>query len=388
MRVIRDLGPCSRAELVNQTGLARATIEDRLTRLVDAGYVVAAQSASGTGRPAQKFRFNDDSGVFIVADVGSTHTRVGVTSLNCELLGTREVPLPLDAGARTLFASVAESAMELLGDLGLAASAVRGFGGGTPGAIDTAGTHFMPRDGWGEEDLIRLLRDELSLRGLGGFPLELDRDANIMTLGEMRTSFPHIRDMLVVKVGMAVSCGIAANGVLLRGAHGFAGDIAHRPLAADDVPPTETRCRCGLENCAEPMMSGAGIAAELRGYGHEFTTSRQIRTLAGTGDALAQAVLGRAARRLGIVISGAVRTLNPELIVIGGNLADQNSSLIEMVRAAILENSHPLVTAGLSIVGSSITVDAGMLGAAHLIRDALLEPRAVDLRLNRGEGWL
>jgi predicted NBD/HSP70 family sugar kinase len=115
-------------------------------------------------------------------------------------------------------------------------------------------------------------------------------------------------------------------------------------------------------------------------------TSRDLVELARSGHPRTVALMEQAGHRLGAVVADAVSTLNPSLVVVGGNLAEDNEPLLTAVREVVLARSHPYVTRHLQIVRSRIAAEAGLIGAAHLVRDRVLVPEAVDAAVDAATG--
>jgi predicted NBD/HSP70 family sugar kinase len=381
LQLILEGGDWTRARLVEESGLARSTVADRLTALLDSGLVIAAPGTSTGGRPAEVFRFNEQGGHLLVADVGSSHTRVGITDLGGRLLAVRDADLDVAAGPDAVLGYLVATFAELLVDTGVEASKVRGAGLGLPSPVELSGRLVRPPMGstptgsgsaWDSTLVAEAVTAGLARTGLPQFLVVVDKDANILTLGEHRTTWAQYDDVIVLKVGMSIGCGLVVGGRIARGARGVAGDIGHIP---DGTGPL---CRCGQRGCAEATASGTAIAAALAADGVSVRTSRDVVRLVHEGHPRAIALLDQAGHRLGALVADAVSTLNPSLVVVGGNLAEDNEPLLTAIREVVLARAHPYVTRHLQIVRSRIAADAGLIGAAHLVRDRVLAAEAVD----------
>jgi predicted NBD/HSP70 family sugar kinase len=389
LRLILEDGEWTRARLVTESRLARSTVADRLAALMAAGFVTVASGASTGGRPAEVFRFNEAGGHLLVADIGSSHTRVGLTDLGGTVLAARDADLDVSDGPDTVLGYVMTAFADLLSGAGLAAGSVRGAGIGVPSPVELGGRLVRPPDGarapatgsaWDRTVVADTLAAGLAAIGAPRVPVAVDKDANILTIGEHRSTWAQYDDLIVLKVGMSIGCGLVVGGRIARGARGVAGDIGHIP---DGVGPL---CRCGQRGCAEATASGAAIAAALARDGVHVHTSRDIVVLARSGHPRAVALMEQAGHRLGAVVADAVSTLNPSLVVVGGNLAEDNEPLLTAVREVVLARAHPYVTRHLQIVRSRIATEAGLIGAAHLVRDRVLAPEAVDAAVDAAVG--
>jgi predicted NBD/HSP70 family sugar kinase len=387
--LILEGGEWTRARLVAESGLARSTVADRLAALLDTGLVAVAPGTSTGGRPAEVFRFNEQGGHLLVADIGSSHTRVGITDLGGNPLGVRDADLDVAEGPAAVLGHVLAAFADLMASAAVPASSVRGVGLGVPSPVELGGRLVRPPGGgpegpggsaWDRTVVAEAVASGLAGIGGPGVPVVVDKDANILTLGEHRTTWSQYDDVIVLKVGMSLGCGLVVGGRIARGARGVAGDIGHIP---DGLGPL---CRCGQRGCAEATASGAAIAATLARDGLHVRTSRDIVELARSGHPRAVALMEQAGHRLGAVVADAVSTLNPSLVVVGGNLAEDNEPLLTAVREVVLARAHPYVTRHLQIVRSRIAAEAGLIGAAHLVRDRVLAPDAVDAAVDAAVG--
>lgn len=381
LRLMLEGGDWTRARLVAESGLARSTVADRLAVLLATGLVTVAPGASTGGRPAELFRFNEQGGHLLVADIGGSHTRVGLTDLGATLLAVRDADLDVAAGPAQVLGFVCTSFAELLAETGVRAGSVRGVGLGVPSPVEFGGRLVRPPGGsgwgatgspWDRTVVAEAVAARLGGTGVADVPVAVDKDANILTLGEHRTTWSQYDDVIVLKVGMSIGCGLVVGGRIARGSSGVAGDIGHIP---DGLGPL---CRCGQRGCAEATASGAAIAAALATDGVPVRTSRDVVELARAGHPRAVELLEQAGHRLGTLVADAVSTLNPSLVVVGGNLAENNEPLLTAIREVVLARAHPYVTRHLQIVRSRIAADAGLIGAAHLVRDRVLAAEAVD----------
>ena len=374
LAILRRSGACTRSDLVNRSGLARATVSQRLDALVSRGYVVRVDGASTGGRPPEIFRFNSSGGVVLAADIGGSHTRVGVTDLAGELLAENETDLDVTRGPEEVLGWVHAEFARLLNTAGRSADKVRGIGIGVPGPAEfETGTLVSPpiMTGWDG-----FVVPEFFAADYGG-PVVVDKDANVMALGEHRNVWSGHAHMLMLKVGMGIGCGIIANGELVRGAQGSAGDIGHIPRGGDRP------CRCGHRGCTEATAGGWAIARDLCEAGYEVQSSEQIVTLTRSGNTEAVALVRQAGRVLGEVVADLVGVLNPSVVVVGGNLSACREPLLAGIREVVYSRSQPLATRDLQLTYSRLLHQAGLIGASLLVRDAIFAPEAVNEALGR-----
>lgn len=379
LELIRTTDGVTRADLVEQTGLARSTVGHRIDLLASHNLIEEVGEAPSTGgRPPMVIRFNGDAGVVLVADLGATHARFAVMSLDARVLAETGMDLLIADGPDSVLDTTLEVFSKLLVEADRPDDDVRGVGIGVPGPIDFAlgrpsDPPIMP--GWHDYPIGDRFRDRF------GVPVLVDNDVNIMALGEFWMSDPRPSDMVFIKVGTGIGSGIIIDGHLHRGAKGAAGDVGHIRIGPSDVA-----CRCGNTGCLEAMAGGGALAARLAAEGHSTKNSRDVVTLAATGNAHAVAALRDAGRTIGGMLAGVVNLLNPAVIVVGGDVAQSGQSLLAGIRESVYQRSTTLNTSDLLIRTSDLGDRAGVIGAAVLVIERILDPAVIDEQIQAAVG--
>lgn len=369
LQILRTGGAWTRGELAERTGAARRTVTSRLEELLALGYVVSAEGESTGGRPPETFAFNAAGGVVLVADIGGGHTRVGVTDLAGTILAESERDLQVTEGPEVVLGWVADELDALLARLGESRERVRCIGIGVPGPVEAeTGRLVSPpiMTGWDGYVVPEMFTERF------GAPVAVDKDANIMALGEYRTLWSHHPTMVMIKVGMGIGSGIIVGGQLIRGAQGIAGDVGHIPRG--DAHP----CRCGNFGCAEAAAGGWAIARDLAAVGQHVSTSAEIVALTRAGQPDAVRLVRAAGRVIGEVVADLVSIVNPSVVVIGGNLSECREPLVAGVREVVYARSQPLATRDLRITYSQLVYQAGLIGASIMARDKVFGVEAVN----------
>jgi predicted NBD/HSP70 family sugar kinase len=206
-------------------------------------------------------------------------------------------------------------------------------------------------------------------------PVTVDNDVNVMALGEhIAGGHGHTGDMVFVKVSTGIGAGLVSGGNLLRGTLGAAGEIGHIPVRDGGGIP----CRCGNTDCLEAVAGGRRLLERAAEAGREVAGLKELVALAAEGDPVAVTLVREAGRRLGGTLAGAVNLLNPELIVLGGDLAEAYDHLVAGVREVVFQQCTALATRQLRIVSSALWDDAGVRGCAAMVGEQILSPEAVN----------
>ncbi|SEG10462.1 Sugar kinase of the NBD/HSP70 family, may contain an N-terminal HTH domain [Thermomonospora echinospora] len=360
LRLIREEGVSTRAELGRLTGLSRPAVTLRVTELVAHGLVTERPGElSSGGRPPARLEFNAAGGAVLVANLGHRRGQAAVCDLAGGILVQSAPDLPTGREPAELAARLLDHWDELLDKAGLTRAAVRGVGLGRPGNAGAPGGPGV--DG---ADLRPVVAERFPV------PAYLDNDVNVAALGEYQARYRgRIDDLLFVKLSTGIGAGLIAGGRIQRGALGAAGEIGHIPVRDGGGTP----CRCGNLDCVEAVAGGAALLARS---GAADLTELAVR--ARGGDPEVVALVREAGRRIGEVIAAAVNLLNPAVVVLGGDLTGAYEPLIAGVREVVYQRATALATGRLRIEPSMLGDTAGLAGCAAMVLDRILSPAAVD----------
>jgi glucokinase-like ROK family protein len=374
LRLLRDDGPRSRAELGDAVELSRSRLAVELDRLVALGLVeTAGLAASRGGRRSSIVRIARNTR-FLGIDIGATSIDVAVTDGELRVLSHEAEPMDVRQGPEVVIGR----ALEMVGKLRAAdtAGGLAGAGAGVPGPVSFAeGVPVSPpiMPGWNHFPVRDAFASAL------GCPVLVDNDVNIMALGEKHAGIARsVDDFLFVKIGTGIGCGIVVGGEVYRGVSGSAGDIGH--IRVDDAGPM---CLCGNTGCLEAFFGGSALARDALAAARSdrspelaalldrngMLTAADVAAAAAAGDPVSVRMIREGGRRVGQVLAGLVSFVNPGLIVIGGGVAGIGHSLLAEIRGVVYRRSLPLATGNMPIVLSELGDEAGVVGAARLISD-------------------
>jgi predicted NBD/HSP70 family sugar kinase len=399
LALIRSGRAMTRTQIMQTTGLSRSTVALRLDALLAAGYISPAALENSTGgRPPGSFQIDPAAGVMLLAAIGAGSMQLAVTDMHGIVLARDQGAIDVAQGPEVVLGNVAARFDALLvqaarGSDGRPARTarnqgtqrnqhiqrtlranVKGIGIGVPGPVEFAqGRVVRPpiMTGWDGYRVADFFEKDYAC------PVVVDKDVNLMALGEHRAGWPDAAHMLFVKVSTGIGAGVIMDHVLQRGAHGGAGDLGHL-YVGHLVAGEPLLCRCGNHGCLEAYAAGWAICRRLTQAGYRADTVRDAVDLAQQGAREAVEQMQDAGRLLGETIAMAVSLLNPSLVVLGGELGTRQSDMLAAVRETVYRRSLPLATRHVQIVSSRLGADAGLLGAAHLVGDALFAPQVVD----------
>jgi predicted NBD/HSP70 family sugar kinase len=367
----------SRAELVALTGAARNTVSARVDQLIASGLLEEGGRGWSTGgRPPTLLRFNSAAGCVLAVDLGVTSVDVAVTDLSAQVLGTVGHPIDIAEGPGPVLAEVDRLAQEVLAGAGMTPADVCAIGIGVPGPVEFSTgrpSHPPIMPGWHDHPIPGAF-------GRYECPVFVDNDVNVMALGEMGVA-GSLQDVLVVKVGTGIGCGIIVDGEVYRGAQGSAGDIGHIHVPSADG--REVVCRCGQLNCLEAIAGGGALLRDARAAGLPVTTTREVVERAALGDGQALELVRGAGRTIGTVLAALVNFFNPHRIVMTGGVARAGVPLLAGIREAVYARSMPLAARALEITVSDAPDLSGRVGAALMAIEGFLDEDSVSEALTR-----
>jgi predicted NBD/HSP70 family sugar kinase len=368
--MIRHGKAASRAGLVQLTGLSPSTVTARIEQLLQAGYLSQGSNDRG-GRNPRALTLDPSLGYVAVADIGARHIRLGLVDVTGAILASRlheQSTTDFDKFIQWLETAFRDFLADFQDPIG--PRPLLGIGLSIPAPVDAqTGRVVYPArvPTWHDADLIGPLSDAFSV------PVATDNDATLMALAEHRIHHPGVENMLFVKIGSGVGCGIIARGEVYRGSNGGAGDIGHVSV---DVSFAHD-CLCGRDHCLEASVGGSALVRILRQRGVGVTGPADVERLARENQADALELSRTAGRAIGEALALIANFFNPELIVVGGALS-QIEPLYNSMRSSLYERMLALTTHKLVIELSKNGVDASLYGPAFLILDQLLSPDRVS----------
>jgi predicted NBD/HSP70 family sugar kinase len=389
LETIRSDGPISRASLARATGLSKPTVNQVAELLLEQGFVEeTAEDGAGTGprRPgprARLLRFRADLGHVLGIDVGADHALALVADLSGRIVATGRRDIGERPARNRVLAQLEGAARDALAAAGLTADAIRSAGVGTPGIVDPASGRISlaPQiDGWDGLDLGG------HLQGTLGCPVVADNETRLSLLAECwRGAARGVADAAYVQVGIGIGGAILIGGTLHRGKSGAAGEIAYMLDVVDGDEPVAAAGTDGSASVAGagPFERAAGgrayarfgssaargpggeLLRELAGGDPDAVSARTVFAAADRGDPAAAAIVARLTERLGRGVANVATVLDPDLLVLGGGIANAGAALLDPIERAV----RAAVPSPPRVVLSELGDDGAALGAVRRALD-------------------
>ena len=315
--------------------------------------------------------------VVLGVDIGGTNTKFGYVDKSGSLLAEGEMLTEAHRPAEEFFERLHTQAENLFNSKKDQLKLI-GIGLGAPNGNYYKGTIEQPPNlSWKYVDVVAMLRRWYSI------PVALTNDANAAALGEMLFGAAKgMKDFIVITLGTGLGSGIVANGELIYGHDGFAGEIGHTI-----VDPNGRQCGCGRRGCLETYASASGIRrtveellkmpappSELREISLDQITSKRVFEAAQRGDKLALEAFELTGRYLGMKLADSVAHTSPEAIILFGGLAAAGDFIFSPTKKYMEEFLLNIFKNKVRLLPSSLPKgNAAILGAAALMWKQLLK---------------
>lgn len=376
LRLIRQKGPVSRADIVKYTNLTAPTVTNIANRLIESRMIIEYMvGESSGGRPPILLKMNPDIINVIIIHISSNKLVGYITD------GDIRVINQVEYGIKDLRRDdILELMLSVIGSLkNEAAADLPGIGIVVHGPVKAKEgiSVFAPNIGWRNIPMKSIVEDKFHM------PVYVENDVRAMALGEYYYgTAKDISNMVFIKVGYGIGSGIVLGGKLYRGLSDSAGEIGHNTI---DV--SGPQCSCGNYGCLEAMASENALVktmvksikegrdssvVSMASGNLEGVTPDMIYAAAHQGDVLAGRILRQVARYLGIAIANVINTFNPELVVIGGGIV-RAKPLIEDIITDTAKCRALEICYGVSDIRfSNMGDEATLKGAADMVLDEVL----------------
>jgi predicted NBD/HSP70 family sugar kinase len=376
VRELHEGGPLSRSDLVVRTGLTRSAIRGLIGELVAGDLLTEGPAAlDGTpGRPSPVVRAQPHGAVVLALEIAVDSLAAATVGLGGHVFDLVRIDLPRGrSSVDDIATALAGLAGSLRADLP-AEDSVVGIGVAVVGVVRRSDgmVSLAPNLGWRDEPLGERLAAVLDV----DVPITLANEADLAALAEHRRGAARgVDDVVMVWGSVGVGGGLVVDGVPLTGSAGYSGEIGHIPVNPDGMP-----CRCGSTGCLETEVGSTALlrrAGRAPEGGHEAVA--EVQAAAEAGEPRALAAFAETGRWLGIGLAGVINILNPELVLLGGELTTSYPFVRPSLEAELDRRVMRAARGIVRVVPASLGVDAPLRGAAELAFEPLLSDPAAWL---------
>ncbi|WP_432408315.1 ROK family transcriptional regulator [Wukongibacter sp. M2B1] len=373
LKIIRERGPISRADISKMIGLNPATVSSNVSGLLKRKLIkeVGSGESSG-GRKPILLELNSSEIYVIGVDMGIKKVSAGLIDIDGSIIQKVTLQYPEKAKQENVLETIKESIYEVVKKEDDDFNKIIGIGMGIHGIVDIEKglLSYAPAFDCHDVDIVSIFKNEFKT------PVIIDNDVRVMALGEKWFGkAKEAQNFVLLNIGTGIGAGIYLNGKLYRGNNFGAGEIGHVSISDKKI-----KCKCGEYGCFEAIASGTGIVTRFieelkQGSSSSILnridvfhiTSEEIYKEALRGDKLSIQILKETGNYIGAGISMLINILNPEMILIAGGVSKAGKFIFEGVQRAVSKKSINNNLKFLYIGETDLKENAGIVGAATLI---------------------
>lgn len=366
-------------DLAKELNISVPTATKFVTEMLDDGYIISyGKLETSEGRPPTLYGLNPESGYFVGVDIKKFSLNFALMNLIGEITETRMgVKYKLEntkEGLETLCFHI----NEFLDSINISRDKIFNIGINISGRVNPESGYSFSQFNFEERPLAEILTEKI------GLEVGIDNDTRAMTYGEMvKGAVKGEKDIIFINLSWGLGSGLIFNGKIYTGKSGFSGEFGHF-----NVFDYERICHCGKRGCLETEVSGEALYSELLKCVHEgkqsilsakikedesSLTLYDIVDATNKEDLLCIELTEEIGQKLGRYLAGLINLLNPELVIIGGVLAQTGDYILQPIRSAVRKYSLNLVNKDSAIILSKLQEKAGVTGACMLARKKLFD---------------
>ena len=354
VEAIRQFGGLTQVELAGATGLSTATVSNIVKELATLG-VINASPSTRSGRRAQYVTLARSAGLVGAVQIDVRQMRVALADSAGTILAEHKLPLGIDHRADAGLDRAALLISDMLENVDAEQAELNCVTVALPAPVDQfTGMVTSPGiiRGWDNIEVATVMSERINK------PVYVVNASNLGALGELRAGAAQgAQQAMYIYAGQRIGSGLILNGELYLGASGSAGEFGHLTTNVDGQI-----CHCGNRGCLETEAGGNVLLESLR-VSHGVLTLKDMLRYAQDGDIGCMRVISDAGRAIGMAAANIANVLNPELFVIGGDLAQAGATLLDPIREAIERYALPSAADCLRVERGTLGADAELHGA-------------------------
>jgi len=313
--------------------------------------------------------------LYLGLDLGGTNLKYALGSETGEIVVRFSKPSLADQEQETIFENMFSAVEELLKEAENRNKKVNAIGVGSPGSVDFKSGKLLDStpnfEHWTNAPIKKRFEDRFNL------PTWADNDANLMALAEARKGAGQkYNNLLCVTLGTGIGGGIIINNELYRGVHYSAAEIGHIIIEYGGRP-----CNCGNRGCLEAYAAAPAMVEcyrrKLKRTGVMFDidelSTEFIFQKAELNEDLAKETINETCDYLGVGIASIVNTIDPDIVILGGGVAEAGMEFIQRIEQVVKQNALKPIARKLNVAKAELNLDAGIVGAILLAAENFLK---------------
>lgn len=365
------------ADLGKELNFSVPTVTKMVGELIEDGIVMDfGKMETPGGRRPNIYGLNQSSGYFIGVDISQKRVHIGLINFKGDLIDEQMDISFEEAHPHERFERLCEIIEDFMSHTVVPRDKILSIGINISGRVNPQTGHSYSFFYFDERPITEIFEEKL------GIDVSIDNDSRAMAYGEyIKGRVQAEKNIIYVNVGWGLGLGVIVNGQLYYGKSGFSGEFGHITAFENEI-----LCHCGKKGCLETEASGSALYRKFLEKLHNGQSSlltqqkenedeitlNDIIDVALQEDILAIELIEEVGNTLGKHVAGLINLFNPELVIIGGTLANAGDYLILPLRSAIKKYSLNLVNKDSSIKISKLGDKAGLLGASLLARSKFI----------------
>lgn len=369
-------GEATIAELCNENDFSIPTVTKIISELIEEGFVFEkGKVGTAGGRRPSLYGINPKACYYLGVEVGRNSISIGIQDFNNKFVKLSEdIPYLLENNRESLNL-LCTMINDFVDSTGILRNKIIGACINLSGRINSRKGFSYSYFLFEEKPLSEIIESSIGIKTF------LENDTRAMAYGEYNCGVvQNEKDVLFVNISWGVGIGIICNGKLYYGKSGFSGEFGHSPVFDNEII-----CHCGKKGCLETEISGVALLRKFKNAlengsisilsgkktVNDITIDDIIKAITENEDTLAIEILEEIGNSLGRYISLLINIFNPQLVILGGILAETGLYLRLPIRTSIQKYSLSLVNQDMDLKMSSLGSKAGVMGACYIIRDKL-----------------
>jgi len=378
LRLVKEEGTVSRIDISKKTNISKPTVSEITHRLIENGFlyeVGKGKSSLKGGKKPILLKLNLLAGAVIGIEIKRSFSNIALANLDSQIIRKYKITYSIGSSNKFIFDKIFNQIENILYLPEVKDTKKWGIAIGIPGLIDYNKGTLRVADtlqGW----------DNLSIRDIFekrfGFPTYVENDVKVISIGErFYGSGKNVKNLVCLWIGEGIGAGIVIDGKLIRGITGSAGEIGYNELgywlkSVENFPLLFDNQSDFGEIISEPVLIGAaeraiqnGCESTLSGDGP--ITLDNIGKAAESGDKLACNLLKEVGALIGIVCINLLNTVNPEMIILCGQIIEKCPMLVKLVQQNVHKDILHTPAEAVRICDSKLKGDAVLRGAIGMV---------------------
>lgn len=369
-------GEATIAELCKETDFSVPTVTKIISELIEEDIVFeTGKIGTAGGRRPSQYGINPNACYYLGVEVKRNSINIGIQDFNNNFVRLSENITYTLENTRESLASLCSIINRFVADSEVPREKIIGACINLSGRINSRKGFSYSYFFFEDKPLSEIIESQINIKTF------LENDTRAMTYGEYNCgAVQNEKDVLFVNIGMGVGIGIICNGKLYYGKSGYSGEFGHSPVFENEII-----CHCGKKGCLETEISGIALERKFKKSLQEgsisilsgkkavddITLDDILSAVTENEDTLAIEIIDEIGSKMGRYLSMLINIFNPELVILGGALAETDMYLRLPVRTSIHKYSLSLVSLDMDLKISALGSKAGIIGACYILRDKL-----------------